>query len=77
MTDHRPQPAATVIDIFGGISETAAIIKRDRSIVNKWLRPKEKGGTDGAIPPKHWPALVRARPDAITFEMLERPQEAA
>lgn len=60
MEDLKPQPAASVIAKFGGINETAEAVGLDRSVVNRWLRPKEKGGTDGLIPSKHQAKLLAA-----------------
>lgn len=66
----RAEPAATVIEILGGIDDTAKVVGRHRSVVNKWLRPKQAGGTDGSIPPKHWPALISANPAKINLDLL-------
>ena len=51
-------PAARVIRKCGGIAATAGLIGRDRSVVNRWLLPKESGGTDGVIPAQHQQTLL-------------------
>lgn len=63
-------PAAMVIGRCGGINKTAALIGVDRSVVNKWLLPKEKGGTGGKVPPKHWPKLLEHLP-GLALDQLE------
>lgn len=71
MESNKLEPAATVIDLLGGISATADLIGRHRSVVNKWRLPKEVGGKGGAIPPKHWPTLVEAN-KGVSYDMLRR-----
>lgn len=51
-------PAARVIRKCGGIAATAELIDRDRSVVNRWLLPKESGGTGGIIPAQHQQPLL-------------------
>lgn len=52
----RLEPARSIIEAFGngditaGISVVSEITGRDRSRVLRWMYPKTKGGTDGAIP---------------------------
>jgi len=59
-------PAAHVIDKCGGIPETAELVGRDRSTVNRWMRPKETGGTGGLVPAEHQQTLLdRAREKGI------------
>lgn len=55
-------PAARVIAKCGGIDQTAKLVKRHRSVVNKWLRPRAKGGTGGIIPAHHQVTLMRKAP---------------
>ena len=73
MDSTKLDPAATVIDLLGGINDTAALIERHRSVVNKWRLPKSVGGKGGAIPPKHWPTLVEAN-KGVTYDMLRGAQ---
>ncbi len=53
-------PAARVIEKCGGIKATAALVGRHRSVVNRWLRPKKKGGTGGLVPSEHQQTLMGA-----------------
>lgn len=53
-------PAARVIAKCGGIEATATLVGRHRSVVNRWLRPKEAGGTGGLVPATHQQTLMRA-----------------
>lgn len=63
MTDKYLDPAYSIIRTFGdgklsrGIDAVAEIVKRDRSRVYRWMRPKELGGTDGFIPAQAQRAL--------------------
>lgn len=61
--DNSPaQPAARVIDKCGGIDATASMLGLHRTVVNRWLRPIEVGGTGGLVPAKHQqPLLDKAR----------------
>lgn len=52
-------PAARVIEKCGGIERTAELVGRHRSVVNRWLRPKDKGGTGGLVPAEHQQTLIR------------------
>ncbi len=56
------EPAASVVTICGGIEATARLVKRDRSVVNRWLLPKDKGGTGGMIPMHHAQTLLASVP---------------
>lgn len=53
------QPAASVVAKCGGIEATARIVKRHRSVVNRWLLPRESGGTGGQVPMHHARILLR------------------
>ncbi|WP_313522593.1 hypothetical protein [Shinella sp.] len=46
------EPAASIIDRFGGPDAVQEITGADRTRVYRWTQPKEKGGTDGIIPLK-------------------------
>ncbi len=57
MSNHKYlDPAYTLIKTIGdgklsrGIDAVAEIVGRDRANVYRWMRPKERGGTDGFIP---------------------------
>jgi hypothetical protein len=56
---HMDSPAAKVINIFGGIRQTAEVVGRHRSVVNRWLIPKSRGGTGGIIPAHHQQTLLK------------------
>jgi hypothetical protein len=56
------QPAAAVIEKCGGIEATAKLVDRHRSVVNRWLLPRESGGTGGRIPMHHAHTLLAAVP---------------
>ncbi len=55
-------PAARVIEKCGGIEATAEMVGRDRSVVNRWRLPKEKGGTGGIVPAHHQVTLLSEAP---------------
>ena len=44
------EPAASIIDRFGGPDVVQEITGADRTRVYRWTQPKNKGGTDGVIP---------------------------
>jgi hypothetical protein len=46
------EPAASIIDRFGGPEVVQEITGADRTRVYRWTQPKDKGGTDGIIPLK-------------------------
>ncbi len=56
-------PAAKIIRKCGGIAATAKLIDRDRSVVNRWLLPKNSGGTDGIVPAQHQQTLLEKTPN--------------
>lgn len=70
------EPAARVVQICGGIEETARLIGRDRSVVNRWLLAKSAGGTAGRVPMHHATALLQKVPDLCEADFFLR-QEAA
>lgn len=53
-------PALAIIEKFGGIPAVAKICGVDVSRVHRWTYPKEKGGSDGIIPPKRQNQLLAA-----------------
>ena len=57
-------PARTIIDRFStseacGVSVVSEITGVGVTGVRKWRYPKERGGTGGYIPPRHWMKLKR------------------
>lgn len=51
-TPSELEPAATIIDRFGGPDAVRAITGASRTRVYRWTQPKAKGGTGGEIPMK-------------------------
>ncbi len=43
-------PAKNVIEICGGVAETARLANRSLTSVYRWGYPKEKDGTGGLVP---------------------------
>lgn len=56
----RLTPAATIIDLFGGVRATARMLGLNPSAVSRWAMPPEKKGTGGAIPQRHWSTILDA-----------------
>jgi len=54
------EPAASIISKLGGDTAVAAIAGVHRTRVANWKRAKDAGGTGGAIPFRHVPALLQA-----------------
>lgn len=54
------EPAASIIKSLGGDTVVASIAGVHRTRVANWKRPKDAGGTGGAIPFRHVPALIEA-----------------
>lgn len=57
------EPAASIIKSLGGDTVVASITGVHRTRVANWKRAKESGGTGGAIPFRHVPALLKAAQD--------------
>jgi hypothetical protein len=57
------EPAASIIKNLGGDTVVASITGVHRTRVANWKRSKESGGTGGAIPFRHVPALLQAAKD--------------
>lgn len=74
------EPAATIINRFGGPGEVEAITKASRTRVYRWMQPKERGGTGGLIPMVHAVKLIaEARKKGIEislddFVVAEKPK---
>lgn len=69
------EPARSVISALGGTGAVSRITGVDRTQVWRWTQPREKGGTDGLIPPEHQGALLsfaEANGKAVTAEMIIR-----
>lgn len=66
-------PAEKVITLFGGVRPLARELGRNPSSVVRWRRPKDEGGTGGAVPSAMQGkvlALARARGLPLTAEDL-------
>lgn len=46
-------PAASIIEKFGGVEAVMNITQASRTRVYRWTQPRENGGTDGIIPTPH------------------------
>lgn len=57
------EPARSIIERLGGHAVVAAGLGISTTRVYYFTYPKAKGGTDGLIPQKHWPALFRLAKD--------------
>ena len=66
------QPAAGVIAKSGGIDAVAKIVKRHRSVVNRWMLPPESGGTGGQVPMRHAQTLLREVPDLAETDFFDK-----
>ena len=66
------QPAAGVIAKSGGIDAVAKIVKRHRSVVNRWMLPPESGGTGGQVPMRHAHTLLREVPTLTEADFFFR-----
>jgi hypothetical protein len=52
--------AEIIISKLGGVDEVARAAGVDVSRVYRWTYPKERGGTDGEVPRRHWQSLIMA-----------------
>jgi hypothetical protein len=59
---HTPRftQAARFIDKAGGVTALASMLGVARTSIYGWLRPVEKGGTDGLIPSSAVPKVIFA-----------------
>jgi hypothetical protein len=58
MREDYLEPAQTVVRILGGIGNTSIAANVHRTRVNRWLLPKENGGTGGLVPSRHHQPLL-------------------
>lgn len=77
MSSDYLDPAATVVALCGGIDATAKLVGRDRSVVNRWLLSKERGGTGGLIPMRHARTLLERVPELTERHFFDVPNEAS
>lgn len=71
------QPAAGVIAKSGGIDAVAKIVKRHRSVVNRWMLPPESGGTGGQVPMRHAQTLLREVVGLSEADFFAQPADPA
>ena len=45
-----PTPADRCIEAFGGVRALARALERNPSSVVRWRKPKDEGGSNGAVP---------------------------
>lgn len=50
MNEKNETPAGKAIHAFGGVRPLARMLQRNPSSVSRWQKPREQGGTGGAIP---------------------------
>jgi hypothetical protein len=59
----KQDPAILAMEALGGSRALATLLEKDRSVVNRWKLPREKGGADGRIPASNlfpiWCALIK------------------
>ncbi len=73
MTNDTNTPAHKVITLFGGVRPLARALGRDPASIVRWRKPKESGGTGGAVPSAMQGkvlALAKARGLPLTAEDL-------
>lgn len=46
-------PAARIIEVFGGVRSLARLLGIDSSTVSRWQLPKDRRGQDGRIPAEY------------------------
>lgn len=66
-------PADKCIEAFGGIRALARALERNPSSISRWRRPKDEGGSAGAVPSSlqgRILALAQERGLSITAEDL-------
>jgi hypothetical protein len=54
------EPASRIIEALGGPGKVAQIVGIHRTRVSNWKRPRDAGGTGGAVPHWHVPKLLAA-----------------
>jgi amino-acid N-acetyltransferase len=53
-------PADFVIEAFGGHIPTAEALGLDLATIYRWTYPKKRKGSNGSIPSRHQPTIIRA-----------------
>jgi hypothetical protein len=52
-------PAREIVEKLGGVRATARILSMSPSAVSRWMMTRAKRGTNGHIPRRHWPAILK------------------
>jgi|LakMenEpi03Aug12_release.lakeMendotaPanAssembly.Ray.scaffolds.fasta_scaffold961367_2 DNA-binding transcriptional regulator YdaS (Cro superfamily) len=52
-------PAREIVEKLGGVRATARILSMSPSAVSRWMMSRDKRGTNGHIPRRHWPAILK------------------
>jgi len=66
------EPAASIIKKLGGPEAAARLIGVHRTRVFSWMRGREHGGTDGAIPQRHFNTILEiARSKGIEISVSD------
>jgi hypothetical protein len=55
----RLNPAANVVQALGGVRATARIVDCSPGAVSRWMMTRDKRGTEGRVPQKHWEKILR------------------
>lgn len=63
MRNTHLEPAASIIQLLGGLSAAAGALSSNTTTVQRWRLPKEKGGTGGYIP-RWWHDKILAAAEA-------------
>lgn len=73
-------PASDIIKRCGGNLRVAEWLGLERTAVQRWTYPKDKGGTGERIPTRHWAALIAKAAEhgsVVRLEELIPPDAAA
>ena len=73
LTSSPETPAVKCISAFGGVRALARALERNPSSVVRWRKPKDEGGSNGAVPSAlqgRILAIAQARGLSLTAEDL-------
>lgn len=60
------EPAASIIELCGGVAKVAEWLDLNRTSVLRWTHPRNRGGTGGLVPSWHQPELLaRAQAEGV------------
>ena len=77
MREHWRKPAASIIQILGGLNPVSEAAGVSVTSVQRWRLPREKGGTDGFVPRKYHSKLILAAAEkGITLPLAAFVDEA-